>query len=243
MLKAKSSSYLKIAHRGASGYEPDNTLRSFEKAIELGADMIEVDVHLSKDGVPVVIHNYEIEGNPINGLTKDELKQFDVGKKEKIPTLQETIDCVKGRCLLWIELKGEKTEQPVIDLIRKNGLEHDVIIGSIDLNKIRRLKQLAPEIITSILTGEKDIDFVKLAQEAQADCILFCWEQHPYPHTMLTDKLMKTCEDAGLKVVIWHEERPDEIREIVKLNIYGIFSNLPDLLTVPKYGSGKTGCT
>jgi len=229
-VKEKSTSYLKIGHRGASGYEPDNTIRSFEKAIELDADMIELDINLSKDGVPVVIHDREIEGKPIPEFTLSRLKQFDVGKGERIPTFQEAIDCVKGRCKLYIELKGAGTEKLVVDLVRKNGMERDVVIGSFDPEKVRRSKELAPEMLGSVLTGKRDIDFVQLARNAKADCIHFCWERHPSPHTLLTDELMKTCRDAGLKVVIWHEERPEEIREIVKRDIYGICSDLPDLL-------------
>ncbi len=229
-MKKKSTSYLKIAHRGASGYEPDNTIRAFEKAIELDADMIELDINLSRDGVPVVIHNREIEGKPVTDFTLSQLKQLDVGKGERIPTFQEALDCVKGRCRLYIELKGEGTEKPVVDLVRKNGMERDVVISSFDPEKVRRSMELAPEILGSVLTKKRDIDFVELAQNAKADCIHFCWERHPSPHTLLTDELMKTCRDAGLKVVIWHEERPEEIREIVKRDIYGICTNLPDLL-------------
>ena len=229
-MKKKSTSYLKIAHRGASGYEPDNTIRAFEKAIELDADMIELDINLSKDGVPVVIHERQIEGRPIREFTVSQLKQFVVGKGEKIPTFQEAIDCVKGRCRLYIELKGEGTEEPVVDLVRKNGMDQEVIICSFDPEKVRRSKELAPDIVVSVLTGKRDIDFVDLARKARADCIHFCWERHPSPHTLLTDELMKTCSDAGLKVVIWHEERPEEIREIVKRDIYGICCNFPDLL-------------
>lgn len=231
-IKTKTSSYLKIAHRGASGYEPDNTIRAFEKAIELGADMVELDVHLSKDGVPVVIHNAQIGGEPVKDLTLSQLKQFDVGKGERIPTLQEAIDCVNGRCQLYIELKGEGTEKPVIELVRKNDMSREVIIASFDSEKVRRSKKLAPDWIGSVLTSEMEIDFVALARKAHADCIHFCWERHPSPHTLLTDDLMRTCRDAGLKVMIWHEERPEEIREIVKRDIYGIASNLPELLNL-----------
>jgi glycerophosphoryl diester phosphodiesterase len=231
-VKKQTTSYLKIAHRGASGYEPENTIRAFEKAIALGADMIELDVHLSRDGHLIVIHDARIDGMAVVELTLAELKGFDVGKGERIPTLQETIDCVKGRCQLYIELKGEGTEQPVVDLVRMNDMQRDVILASFDPAKVRRCKELAPELATAVLTGKMDIDFVAFARDAFADCIHFCWEQHPSPHTLLTDTLMKTCADAGLKVVIWHEERPEEIREIVKRGIYGICSNLPDLLEV-----------
>ena len=226
----KKNNYLKIAHRGASGYEPDNTIRAFERAIDLGADMIELDVHLSQEKVPIVIHDATVEGDPVRELTVAQLKQFDVGKGEQIPTLQQAIDCVKGRCQLYIELKGEGTEQPVIDLVSRNQMDDKVIIGSFDVEKVRRSKEIAPHILGSVLTAKTDIDFVSWAKSAQADMVHFCWERYPSPHTLLTDELMKTCAKAELQVMIWHEERPEEIRKIVQYNIAGIASNLPDLL-------------
>jgi len=222
--------YLKIAHRGASGYEPDNTIRAFEKAINMGADMIELDVHLCQEKIPVVIHDSKVQGNLIEELTILELEQFDVGKGERIPTLQQAIDCVKGRCKLYIELKGNNTVQPTIDLINKNKMDDEIIIGSFDRRKVRHAKEIAPHILGSILTGEMDIDFVSLAKSAKADIIHFCWERHPFPHILLTNELMETCARSGLQVMIWHEERPEEIRKIIQHNIAGIASNFPDML-------------
>ncbi|MFQ6042046.1 MAG: glycerophosphodiester phosphodiesterase [Candidatus Poribacteria bacterium] len=227
--------YLKIAHRGASGYEPENTIRAFEKAIELGADMIELDVHLSRDGRLIVMHDASVgkttDGSGyIRGLTLQELKTFDAGKGEQIPTLQEAIGCAKGRCGLYIELKGEYTEKPVVELIRENAMQNAVIIASFDRNKVRKVKGLAPELETSVLVGDKDADWVAIAKDAKADCIHFCWERYPSPHKLLTDEVMSKASANGLKVIIWHEERPEEIREIIKRDIYGVCSNLPDLL-------------
>lgn len=224
------SDYLKIAHRGASGYEPDNTIRAFEKAINMGVDMIELDVHLCQEKIPIIIHDAAVQGNPVKELTIPELRQFDVGKGERIPTLQQAIDCVKGRCKLYIELKGENTVQPVIDLISKNEMDNQIIIGSFDTKKVLRSKEIAPHILGSVLTGKIGIDFVSLAKSAKADMIHFCWEHHPSPHILLTDELMETCAKSRLQVMIWHEERPEEIRKIVQHNIAGIASNFPDLL-------------
>jgi glycerophosphoryl diester phosphodiesterase len=231
--------YLKIAHRGASGYEPENTIRAFEKAIELGADMVELDVHLSRDGCLIVMHDASVDKTTngsgyIKDLTLQELKMLDAGKGEQIPTLQEAIDCVKNRCGLYIELKGEHTEQPVVELVRRNVMQDTVIIASFDANKVRKVKELAPELITSVLVSDKDADWVAIAKEAKADCIHFCWERYPFPHKLLTEEVMNRASTNGLKVITWHEERPEEIREIIKRDIYGICSNLPDLFGIVK---------
>jgi len=238
----KGKTYLKIAHRGASGYEPENTIRAFKKAIELGADMIELDIHLSKDEHPVVIHNKRVDATTngsgfVKDLTLQELKHLDAGKGESIPTLQETIDVVKGKCGLYIELKGDNTEKPVVELVRENVMQNSVIIASFDANKVRRVKELAPELKTAVLVGDKDAHWVTIAKEAKADCIHFCWERYPTPHKLLTDEVMKLAAKNNLKVVIWHEERPEEIQRITKRDIYGICSNLPDLLLAHKVSS------
>ena len=234
--------YLKIAHRGASGYEPENTILAFEKAIELGADMIELDIHLSKDGHLIVIHDERVDRKTngsdfVKDLTLQELKTIDSGKGERIPTLVETIDCVKGKCGLYIELKGDNTEKPVVELVLSSAMQKSVIIASFDANKVRKVKELAPKLETSVLVSDKDADWVTIAKKAKADCIHFCWERYPSPHKLLTDEVMKLAASNNLKVVIWHEERIEEIQRIIKRDIYGICSNLPDLLEAKAQGA------
>ncbi len=109
-------SYRIVAHRGASAYEPENTLRAFRRAIELGADMSELDLQLSKDGALVVMHNYTVDETTnghgaIQDLTLRELKQLDVGDGESIPVLQEVIDLLSGRNGMNLEHKAKRTPQ------------------------------------------------------------------------------------------------------------------------------------
>ena len=140
--------FLAIAHRGASAYEPENSLRAFRRAIALGADMSELDVHMSKDGQIVVIHNdsVQIDGQrkAVADLTLEELRQVDIGLGERIPTLQEVISAVKGKSGLYIELKGATTPQPVADVLRANGFTDckQVIVGSFLLPLVQRDQEL-----------------------------------------------------------------------------------------------------
>ncbi len=99
-----------IAHLGASAYEPENTLRVFERAIEMGATMLELDVHLSQDGHPVIIHDADLSrianGNGrIRDMGLKQIKSFDAGQGERVPTLSEAIELARGRAELYIELK------------------------------------------------------------------------------------------------------------------------------------------
>ncbi|GIX06592.1 MAG: glycerophosphoryl diester phosphodiesterase [Candidatus Poribacteria bacterium] len=233
--KSPPRHHWRIAHRGASAYEPENTLRAFRRALELGADGIELDVHLSQDGHPVVIHDASVEKTTdgkglVAEMSLEELRRLDAGKGERIPTLEEVLHEFGGHCLLLIELKGEGTPQAVVETVRRHRLENWVILSSFDPTKVAAVKEIAPELETSVLTGSWEVDFVALAEEARADCIQFGWERHPAPHTLLTPELFQRAQEAGLRVLCWHEERPHVIAALSRMPVYGICSDRPDLL-------------
>lgn len=233
--------YRVIAHRGASAYEPENTLRAFRRAIELGADMSELDVHLSKDGHVVVRHDATVPTShgprPIAEMTLDELGSWDAGQGERIPTLEQAIDTVRGRNGLYIELKGQGTPLAVVDILRAHDfVDHrQVIVGSFWAPFVQEVKELAPEIATSLLVGPvlAANELVAAAQAIKADYVHLCWEaRHPEPHTLLTPDLLNALRAAGLGIVLWHEERPSELSVLCTLDVDGICSNTPDRLAL-----------
>ncbi len=227
-----------IAHRGASAYEPENTLRAFDRAIEMGATMLELDVHLSQDGHPVVIHDADlsrIANDPrrIRDMTLDQIKGFDAGQGERVPTLSEVIELVRGRAELYIELKGQRTPEPVVKVLQKKGFADQVIAGSFYPWLPQRVKFLAPTIRTSVLIRREDRqkDFVEWVLAVEADYAHLCWEKaSPTPHKLLTPSLISDIRQRGLGIVLWHEERPAELRELVKFDVDGICTNTPDIL-------------
>ncbi len=122
---------LKIGHRGAMGYAPENTLGSFAKALELGVDGIELDVHVCKSGEVVVIHDERVDRTTngkgqVKEMTLKELKELDAGKGERIPTLEEVLDFVDRRAFIDIELKAEGIGNSVADIVRKYIQEHEL---------------------------------------------------------------------------------------------------------------------
>ena len=238
-------SFLVVAHRGASAYEPENTLRAFRRAIELGADMSELDVHLSKDGHPIIMHNATVEkttngAGAIKDMTLAELKHLDAGQGERIPTLQEVIDLVRGDLVrgksgLYIELKGEGTPQVVVETLRANQFTNrrQVIVGSFQPHLVRETKELAPEIATSLLVGPvlPVQQLIEATRLAKGDYVHLCWEnRHPQPHTLLTPELLGALRAAGLGIVLWHEERTEELAALSKLDVDAICTNTPDRL-------------
>ena len=234
-----------IAHRGASAYEPENTLLAFDQAIEMGATMLELDVHLTQDERTVVIHDGDLSrlaGNParIKDLTLAEVKQFDVGQGERIPTLEEVVDLVRGRAELYIELKGQRTPEPVVRLLHRLDFTDQAIAGSFYPWLPQKVKFLDPAMRTSVLIGSEHADwdgdrmppFLEWTLAVDADYVHLCWEKaSPTPHELLTRKLMDAIHRADLGIVLWHEERPAELRELVQLEVDGICTNTPDVLT------------
>lgn len=232
--------YLNIAHRGASAYEPENTLRAFRRAMALGADMSELDLHLSRDGALVVMHDYSVDKTTngrgaIKDLPLAEIKQLDAGQGERVPTLQEVIDLVRGRNGVYIELKAEGTPRAMVDLLRANQFTApaQVIAGSFQPALVSETKQIAPELKVSLLVGPvlPAPELIEMAHQAHADYIHLCWESRaPNPHKLLTPELLNAIRAAGLGIVLWHEERDEELRVLRTLDVDGICTNTPDKL-------------
>lgn len=231
---------LNVAHRGASAYEPENTLRAFRRAYELGADMCEIDVHLSQDGELIVMHNADVD-HTTNGhgliaeMTLAEIKQLDAGQGEPVPTLQEVIDLVRGRGGLYIELKAAGTPRATVEVLRANDFtdQTQVIVGSFQPDLIAETKALAPELAVSLLVGPvyPAHELVEMARKARADYVHLCWERRaPQPHTLLTHELLQSLRAASLGIVLWHEERDDELRVLRTLDVDAICTNTPDKL-------------
>jgi glycerophosphoryl diester phosphodiesterase len=135
-----------IAHRGASGHEPENTLRAFEVAIRQGAQMIEVDLHQSRDGHVVVIHDDDLSRTTdrpgrIAKKTLAEIRQADAGKGERVPTLQETIETARNRVELYLEIKDAGAGTETVRIVREMGFAKDTLIASFDLKLMRQLRE------------------------------------------------------------------------------------------------------
>ncbi len=227
-----------IAHRGASAYEPENTLRAFERAIEMGATMLEMDVHLSRDGHPVVIHDAELArtttgAGRVTEVALAEIKRLDAGGGQQVPTLAEVIDLARGRAELYIELKGQQTPVPVVETLHRAGFADRVIVGSFYPWLPQKIKFVDPHVRTSMLVRQEDrgADFVEWAVAIGADYVHPCWENgSSTPHQLLTRAVIAGIRRQGLGIIVWHEERPAELRELVKLDVDGICTDAPDVL-------------
>jgi glycerophosphoryl diester phosphodiesterase len=218
---------LKIGHRGARAYEPENTLRSFQKAIELGVNAVELDVRRTRDDQLVVIHNANVnkttDGNgSVNELTLNEIKGFVTEKGEKVPTLEEALQFLDKRVTILVELKETGIEEQVLNLVHKKGLTENIIIISFHEDALRKVRELDPEIITGLI-------YVRHKNPVQTALNLNA--QYMLPLYRFTHSAnIKKAHENGLKVIVWTINTAEEVAEYKKKGVDGIASDKPEIL-------------
>ena len=227
-----------IAHRGASAYEPENTLRAFELALAMDATIIEMDIQLSADGHPVVIHDSQLSRTTdgqgrITDLLLSDLRRLDAGKGEQIPMFTEVMECVRGRAQLYIELKDPFSTEPVVHALQSTDFVDHAIVASFLPWVPQKAKFLEPRLRTSMLVRMEDRsnDYISWALSVEADYVHPSWEKAAaFPHVLVPPDLIASIRNRGLGIILWHEERPEELNELVKLDVDGICTNTPDVL-------------
>lgn len=227
----KNQKMLKIAHRGAKAYEPENTLQAFQKALELNSDGIELDVHLSADGNIIVMHDETIDKmtngkGEINTYTLDELKSFRIAGKLQIPTLNEVFDLVDKKCFINIELKSRDALQCVSALIEKYIAEKDwnyehFIISSFDWNALKEVQNLNPNIPIGVLTEENIDTALAFAESIKAKAI------HP-DFQLLNAENVQLIQEKGFLVFPWTVNSEEDIQKVKSYKVNGIISDNPD---------------
>jgi glycerophosphoryl diester phosphodiesterase len=227
----KYKTMLKIGHRGAKGYEPENTLVSFQKALDMQVDGIELDVHLSADGELIVIHDETIDRTTngkgfVNALSLRELKTFRIDRKYEIPTLKEVFDLVNQDCFINIEIKSYEATDKVVSLIAKYVTKKDwkydrFLVSTFDWNALQQVAFLNDKIPIGVLT-ETDLDLaLAFAKFIQAKSI------HPHFH-LLTKENTAQMQEKGLQVFPWTINEVEDIQKIKTFNVNGIITDFPN---------------
>lgn len=216
-----------VAHRGWSGDAPENTLAAMKLALSVPyVNWIELDVQLSKDEVPVVIHDYTL-GRTTNGQGEvretpfEELRKLDAGSwfssqyaGEPIPSLEEVLQLVKGRCKLNIELKTSgdmypKLAERVLELVLQYGMEQEVVFTSFDNGTLRRMKELAPKLPTGlIIDGRPEIQL--LNELGTSFLSIGYWK--------LTPEYAAEMIENGIRVMAWTIDDPAHIKQVASMH-------------------------
>ncbi|MBR5442664.1 MAG: glycerophosphodiester phosphodiesterase [Clostridia bacterium] len=242
-----------ISHRGANQVAPQNTIEAFEKSIEIGCDGFETDIHLTKDGIPVVCHNFTINETStgkgaIKDMTLEELRQYDFGsykgeqfKGVKIPTLDEFLEVSKKMGdkmkVLDIELKSEKfgeagTElaEKTIDAVKNHGLFDKLLISSFDPALLVVCKKIDKNCKTGILYSPDNLVSIKISARPVAFAKeIGCDALHPFA-MYVTRLYVERAHRAGLQVNPWTINKELTAKHLIKLGVDGIITDDPGLM-------------
>jgi glycerophosphoryl diester phosphodiesterase len=222
-----------IGHRGAKEYAPENTILSIKKAIDLGVDYIEFDVHALKDGSLVVMHDDTLD-RTTNGhgfvadKTLDEIKRLDAGMGEHIPTLPEVLDVINKKVKVIIEISGflpvaACVAKVIEEYVENKGWKYDdFMVSSFNHPELRILKDLLPEVKIGANTSGVPISYAKFAEELGAD---FLATQNLY---LTDDKFVKDAHERGIKFYLYTVNDKAAFQRYENFGIDGIFSDAPD---------------
>jgi len=232
--KKEDKIFIKIGHRGAAGYEPENTLASFKRALELGVDAVELDVHCCSTGEVVAMHDKTLE-RTTNGkgyvIEKSlaELKSLNAGKGQQIPTLEEVLNLIDKKTIVNIELKGAHTAESVAKIVRyyinNYGWKPEMFwISSFDHEQLKKFRSLEPEIkIGALVTRIPRRRYADFIETLEVDFI------NPSMN-FINKKFIDQAHKKGLKIFAYTVNHPEDIIRMKLLGVDGIFSNFPDRL-------------
>ncbi len=219
-----------VAHRGAHKGIPENTLAAYQKAIDMGVDFVEVDIHTTRDGRFVSIHNETIDAyvedgsGKVKDFTLEELRSFDIGirigpqwKGTRIPTFEEILDLCRGKCGIYLDLK-EAPVAPLVNMIKERGMERQVLWCLGGYNELEQVEKLCPQCVLMPDPGSGD-RILELLQRFKPRVVAPVWNG-------FSKSLVETCHAAGAIVIV--DERDRNSWELaLEWNADGIQTNHP----------------
>ncbi|MFI6463741.1 glycerophosphodiester phosphodiesterase [Streptomyces sp. NPDC050538] len=217
--------FLTIGHRGVMGLEPENTLRSFVAAEQAGLDVIELDLHLSKDGALVVMHDADVDRTtdgtgPIAERTLGELRTLDAGRGERVPTFDEVLDAVKSP--VQAEIKDLAAARALAEVMHRRNLVERVEVSSFHDEAIAEIARLVPGVRTALIASRFGPDVVERATEAGAETVCLNIRR-------LTLEVVEAARKADLKIIGWVVNTQDQLRLVRALGLDGATTDYPEI--------------
>ncbi|MBT2528257.1 glycerophosphodiester phosphodiesterase [Streptomyces sp. ISL-99] len=218
-------SFLTIGHRGVMGVEPENTLRSFVRAEQAGMDAIELDLHLSKDGALVVMHDAEVDRTTdgrgaIADLTLAELRGLDAGQGERVPLFEEVLDTVKSP--LQAEIKDAAAARALAEVMHRRDLAGRVEVSSFHDEAVAEIASLVPGVRTVLIASRYGNDVVDRAEAVGAASLALNIRR-------LTLETVERAHAAGLRVIGWVVNTQDHLRLVRALELDGATTDYPEI--------------
>lgn len=228
------------AHRGASAYAPENTIQSFERAIEMGADGIELDIQLTKDGEIVVIHDETIDrvsngSGWVKDFTLDELKQLNVNKIHPayghvtIPTLAEVYELLKSTELtVNVEIKTgivfyDNIEKKALKLADKMGMKEQIIYSSFNHYTVLKLNELNPSLKTGFLYSDGMVNAPEYAEKFNVEAL------HPALYNLQYPGFVTECKERNIELNVWTVNEEAHMKMLCEYGVNSIITNYPDV--------------
>ncbi|WP_221354142.1 glycerophosphodiester phosphodiesterase [Streptomyces beigongshangae] len=217
--------FLTIGHRGIMGVEPENTLRSFIAAQQAGLDLIELDLHLSKDGALVVMHDADVDrttdgSGPIAEKTLAELRTLDAGRGERVPVFEEVLDAVTAP--LQAEIKDVAAARALAEVMNRRDLVGRVEVLSFHDGAIAEIARLVPGVRTALVASRYGTDVVERATSAGAACLVLNIRR-------LTLEIVERARKADLRIIGWVVNTQDQLRLVRALELDGATTDYPEI--------------
>ncbi|MGP4088055.1 glycerophosphodiester phosphodiesterase [Streptomyces sp. KR55] len=217
--------FLTIGHRGVMGVAPENTLRSFVAAEQAGLDVIELDLHLSKDGALVVLHDTEVDRTtdgtgPVAEKTLAELRALDAGQGERIPVFEEVLDTVDAP--LQAEIKDVAAARALAEVMRERDLVERIEVSSFHDEAITEIARLLPGVRTALIASRYGTDIVERAVEAGAATVCLNIRR-------LTLEVVEHAREAGLQIIGWVVNTQEHLRLVRALELDGATTDYPEI--------------
>ncbi len=217
-----------VGHRGAAGLAPENTLKGYALAMELGVDAVECDVHLTRDGQVAVMHDPTVD-RTTNGtgalaeMDLAEIRALDAGDGETPPTLGEVLSAVKGRCRLLCEIKAVEAATAAAKVVAARGMGEEVTFISFYVEALEAVRQCDPALATGVLIGESGM--------AGLDAAIALPAMHlGVHHGVLNGKIVHLAKSRGKEVGAWTMNSPEHMRAMIELGVDVLTSDRPDIL-------------
>ena len=217
---------LRIGHRGAAGHAPENTLAAIQKGIALGVDFVEIDVRRTADGVLVALHDETVNRTTngkgrIDRLSLQDIRTFNAGNGEYIPTLEEVLKLAAGRAGLMLELKVKEVAQQTVEAVREAGFSDPIIYASFLHDELTHVRAVDPEASLMVLFG-------RLPHAPVARAIGYRPSHVGLRHDTATRHLVDAFHHADLLVFVYTADSSDDIQHALSVGVDGVISNFPE---------------